>query len=119
MARRQRAPCTRAAQVMIGNSRTMFARHSQGYLFPILMNAQPMEACFAGCMQRLKSEDEFVWFYTKSFTVCGASQRSYSVMGVRVCECVCAGGGGGGVCVVCVCGGPQCRWRCGSERARE
>lgn len=70
-------------QVMIGASRTMFARHSQGYLFPILINAQPMESCFAGCIQRLKTEDEFVWFYTKSFTVCGASQQSYAMMGVR------------------------------------
>jgi hypothetical protein len=68
---------------MMQSSRTMFGKHRLGYIFPILMNANALDTCFAGVIQKLNCPEEFIWFYSKSFVVCEASQESYNMMGVR------------------------------------
>ncbi len=70
-------------QVMMQSSRTMFGKHKHGYIFPVLMNANALDNCFAGVIQKLECPDEFIWFYSKSLLVCEATEASYHMMGVR------------------------------------
>ncbi len=64
-------------------SRVMFGKHKQGYIFPLMLALNMMEDGISGAVQRIDTSDEFIWFYSKSLTICGASQGSYRLLGVR------------------------------------
>lgn len=66
----------------MNTTRTVFGKHRQGYLIPLLLNVKPMESSFAGVMQPLPTQEHFVMCYSKSFVVSGATQESLSMMGV-------------------------------------
>lgn len=95
----------RFGQVMLSKARLMFLKHRQGHLLPVIMNANVVDSSFVAVMQQVQTSDEYIWFYSNSHTICGASQGSLSLLGVRSCmlrvldvsdlhcECVC----------VCVC----------------
>lgn len=68
----------------MNTSRTMFGKHKQGHIFPLLMNSNSTEQCFVGVMQRLSNTDEFIWFYSKSHIIAGASQDTIAMFGVSV-----------------------------------
>lgn len=68
----------------MNTTRTVFAKHRQGYIFPLLLNVKPMENSFAGVLQRLPTQDNFVLFFSQSFIVSAATQESLGMMGVRV-----------------------------------
>jgi hypothetical protein len=70
-------------EVMMNSSRTMFGKHKQGYLFPLLINSISGENGFVGMMQRLHTSDEFIWFYSKSLVIAGATQDCMRALGVR------------------------------------
>ena len=70
-------------QTVMNTTRTVFAKHRQGYIFPMLLNVKPMESSFAGVMQRLPTQDNFILFYSQSFIVSAATQESLGLMGVR------------------------------------
>lgn len=40
-------------QTVMNTTRTAFGKHSQGYIFPILLNVKAMETSFAGLLQQL------------------------------------------------------------------
>ena len=67
---------------MLSKSRTMFAKHRLGHIFPVLMNAKAMEEGIAGAMQKINTTDEFVWFYSKSLTVVAGTALSLAALGV-------------------------------------
>ena len=81
--------------------RTLFGKHREGYIFPMLMKASPMDNCFMSVMQRLTTSDEYIWFFSKSFTVCAASHESMRLLGVSgrcqgLLGCICSFGDGRG-----------------------
>jgi hypothetical protein len=69
-------------QTVMNTTRTVFAKHRQGYIFPLLLNVKPMENSFAGVLQRLPTQDNFVLFFSQSFIVSAATQESLGMMGV-------------------------------------
>ena len=70
-------------QVMLRSTRTMFGKHKQGHIFPIIISANTLDTCFAGVIHKVHCPDEFIWFYSKSLIVCAASLQSLELMGVR------------------------------------
>ena len=69
-------------QVMQSSSRTMFAKHKQGYIFPVLQNSSTLERCFIGFVQKLITTEEFIWFYSKSYIIPEATRDSLLLLGV-------------------------------------
>ena len=67
----------------MNTTRTVFGKHRQGHIFPMLLNVKPMETSFAGIMQELTTTDQFVMFLSKSFVVLEATHESLNLMGVR------------------------------------
>ena len=63
----------------------MFAKHHDGYIFPVMLNVNSYDGSFVGIFQRLNCKDEFIWFYSKSFAVVAASPGSLEMMGVSLC----------------------------------
>ena len=72
-------------QTVMNTTRTAFGKHSQGYIFPLLLNVKAMESSFAGILQELKTTDNFILFTSKSFTITEATQESMKFLGVRAC----------------------------------
>ena len=70
--------------MLMKNSRVLFGKHKQGYVFPMLLNTSALETCFVGVMQKITSNDEFLWFYSKSLQVVAGSLESLMMMGVSV-----------------------------------
>ena len=75
-------------EVMLTNSRTMFGKHRNGYIFPLLENAKAMDEGLAGAVRKLHTTDEFVFFYSKSFIIPEASEGSFLALGVSLGCCV-------------------------------
>ena len=69
-------------QVITKTSRVMFARHRDGFIFPIMLNVNSYDGAFVAIIQRLNCRDDFVWFYSKTYAIVGASHGSLSMMGV-------------------------------------
>ena len=69
---------------MMNTTRTVFGKHSQGYIFPMLLNVKPMDHSFAGIVQELASPEHFVLFTSKTFRVLEATLHSMKLMNVRV-----------------------------------
>lgn len=64
-------------------TRVMFMRHRDGHIFPALISGNHMNGNLVAAIQRVETADEFVWFFSKSFTVCAASLGSLALFGVR------------------------------------
>jgi hypothetical protein len=73
------------SQRILNSTRTLFGRHRMGYIFPMLLNVTRLDTEFAGVMQRIQSQDEYIMFLSQSFTVTAATQESMSLLGVS-CE---------------------------------
>jgi hypothetical protein len=72
-----------SSQFVMNTTRTVFGKHQQGHIFPMLLNVKAMETSFAGIMQELTTTDQFVMFLSKSFVVLEATHESLKLMGVR------------------------------------
>ena len=59
----------------------MFGRHQSGYLFPVLLCVKSLPSGFAGVMQKLHTNENFVLFCTKSGRVCGGSLDTLRLLG--------------------------------------
>ena len=66
-------------------TRTVFARHRAGYLFPVLLCVKPMSNSFAGIIQRLYTNDNFLLFTSVSRRVAGGTQVRVNVVTVARC----------------------------------
>ncbi len=79
--------CTLASvlpQRILNSTRTLFGRHRMGYIFPMLLNVTRLDTEFAGVMQRIQTQDEYILFLAQSFTVTAATQQSLALLGVRL-----------------------------------
>lgn len=65
----------------------MFAKHRHGHIFPVLLNVNPLNDSFVGIIQKLNCSSHFIWFYSKSFVICGASRESLHMLGVCTRAC--------------------------------
>ena len=72
----------RRAQIMLETSRVMFAKHRQGYIFPVLMNANMLACEFVGIIQKLTSVDEYILYHSGNLAIASATQGSLSAMEV-------------------------------------
>ena len=72
-----------SVQFIMNTTRTVFGKHQQGHIFPMLLNVKAMETSFAGILQELTTTDQFVMFLSKSFVVLEATHESLKLMGVR------------------------------------
>ncbi len=70
------------SQTVMNTTRTAFGKHIQGYIFPLLLNVKAMESSFAGIMQELKTNDNFILFTSKSLRITEATQDSMKLLGV-------------------------------------
>jgi hypothetical protein len=81
-------------QRILNSTRTLFGRHRMGHIFPMLLNVTRLDTEFAGIMQRIQTQDEYILFLTQSFIVTAATQRSLSLLGVSggpvMCVCTVA-----------------------------
>jgi hypothetical protein len=71
-------------QTIVRTSRTMFARHRQGHIFPIILHVDAMDSSFVGVIQKIPTQDEFIWYYAQSHVIVAASELSLLALGVRV-----------------------------------
>jgi hypothetical protein len=67
----------------MNTTRTLFGRHREGYIIPLLLNVKPLENCFAGVIVPLHTLDQFVLFTSDSFTVTAATKESCAVLKVH------------------------------------
>ncbi len=70
-------------QTVMNTTRTVFGRHRQGHIIPLLLNVKPMETSFAGVLQALDTTDQFMLFFSNAFTVSGGTMDSQAMMGVK------------------------------------
>ena len=76
-------------EAMLTNSRTMFGKHRNGYIFPLLENAKAMDDGLAGAIRKLPTNDDYIFFYSKCFVIPEASQGSFLALGVSpLVQCV-------------------------------
>lgn len=71
-----------AREVIMKTTRTSFAKHRQGYILPVLINLNTMDGAFMGIMQPLPCQDEFIFYYSKSFVVTAASKGAFALLKV-------------------------------------
>ena len=64
-------------------TRVSFAKHRQGYIFPIVVNTNTLDGSFVGIMQPLPCQDEFIFFYSKSLLVSSSTQSAMAILHVR------------------------------------
>lgn len=94
-------------QTVMNTTRTVFGKHHDGYIFPILLNVKPLEYSFAGVIAELQTPEQFICFSSKTFIITAATRESHRLLGVSrpsavcgcvsisICVCMCVG--------VCVC----------------
>ena len=70
-------------ETVMNTTRTVFGRHHDGHIFPILLNVKPLETSFAGVIAELHTSEHFILFASKSFVVSAASLESMTLLGVR------------------------------------
>lgn len=75
--------CVGNLQSVMNTTRTVFGKHSQGHIFPMLLNVSSLESSFAGAVQALPGSEEYILFLSRSLTVLEATQASLRMMGVR------------------------------------
>jgi hypothetical protein len=61
----------------------VFGRHRHGYIFPAVLKVTRQDHSFAGIIQRVETEDNFIMFSSHRLTVTAASRESMVMMGVR------------------------------------
>ena len=59
----------------------MFGRHQSGFLIPMLLCVKSLPSGFAGVMQRLHTNENFILFCSVSGRVCGGSLDSLHLLG--------------------------------------
>ena len=64
-------------------SRVAFAKHRQGYVFPIFLNVNVLDSSFVGVVQKAPTVDEYIWFYERSLAVAAVSEQCMHLLGVR------------------------------------
>jgi hypothetical protein len=69
-------------QTVMNSTRTMFAKRSDGTIFPVLLNVKPLDHCFAGLISELHSGDDYLVFTSESLKVTAASRGSCSLLQV-------------------------------------
>ena len=67
----------------MNTTRTAFGKHSQGHVFPLLINVKAMDTNFAGILQDLPTSDNFILFTSKALVIAEATLESISLLGVR------------------------------------
>jgi PAS domain S-box-containing protein len=75
-------------ETVMNTTRTVFGRHHDGHIFPILLNVKPLETSFAGVIAELHTSEHFILFASKSFVVSAASLESMTLLGVRCASIV-------------------------------
>lgn len=76
-------------QVILNSARVLFVKHRHGYIFPVYSNTNVVDGCFFAAMQKVETTDEYIWFYSDSFTVAAASRGALNLLGVcRPCYAV-------------------------------
>ncbi len=68
----------------MNTTRTVFGKHQQGHIFPMLLSVRSTVNRLAGIMQELNSTDEFILFMSKSLVVLEGTKGSLKLMGVCV-----------------------------------
>lgn len=63
-------------------SRVMFMKHRDGYMLPVYLNVNSFKYRIVAVIQKLKVSDQFIWFYSNSWTVCAATHESFRLLGV-------------------------------------
>ena len=64
----------------------MFMKHKDGYIIPVLLYMASYQSTLVAVVQELKSNDDYIWFYSKSLQVCAATKDSLRMLGVRLFE---------------------------------
>ena len=69
-------------QSVLNATRTVFGKHADGHIFPMLLNVKSMDNSFAGVLQELHTDDHFVLFLTRSLVIKEATLESLRLLNV-------------------------------------
>ena len=72
----------------MNTTRTVFGRHHDGYIFPMLINLKPQEHCFTGVVSSIKTTEQFIIFTSQRFIVTAATNESHKLLRVSNWFCL-------------------------------
>lgn len=70
----------------MNTTRTVFGRHKEGYIFPLLLNVKPLEHCFAGVIAELHTSEQFIIFTSEALLITAATAESCTLLQVKAAD---------------------------------